>query len=280
MDYCRPKTLDAALAMLGEGCWQPLAGGTDFYPGLGDGPIRAPVLDITALSALRTIEMRPEGWRIGALATWTDLLRADLPAAFDALKAAAREVGSAQIQNRATLAGNLCNASPAADGVPALLILDAAVELTSHGGTRSLPLASFITGNRRTLRRDDELVTAITVPRAAAGGVSRFLKLGARRYLVISITMVAARLARGGGGRLAAAALSVGACSAVAQRLPVAEAALLGQPCEAGLARRLSADHLAGLTPIDDIRATADYRRHATLEALRRCVAACLEASP
>ena len=153
-------------------------------------------------------------------------MAAPLPGGFDALKAAAREVGSVQIQNRGTVAGNLCNASPAADSVPPLLALDAGVELTSPRGARLMPLADFILGNRRPSGAD-EILTAILVPRTI-DGPSAFLKLGARRYLVISIAMVAAALERDGDGAIAEARIAVGSCSAVAQRLPAARARLIG----------------------------------------------------
>ncbi|TIX56479.1 MAG: xanthine dehydrogenase family protein subunit M, partial [Mesorhizobium sp.] len=129
--YAKPTTVDEALALLGEASWRILAGGTDFYPAQGAKPFRENVLDINGLAALRGIAETEDHWVIGARTTWTDLVRHPLPAAFDALKQAAREVGSVQIQNVASIAGNLCNASPAADGVPALLILDAEVELRS-----------------------------------------------------------------------------------------------------------------------------------------------------
>ena len=209
---------------------------------------------------------------IGARASWSDVLRADLPPSFDALKLAAREVGSIQIQNRGTVAGNLCNASPAADGVPPLLTLDASVELASADGVRVLPLDDFILGNRKTARRPDELVTAILVPKPAHAARASFLKLGARKYLVISIVM-AAGLLEVKEGRVAAARIAVGACSAVAQRLPALEAALVGQPAGPGLAGLAAGEHLAGLAPIDDIRADAGYRREAALVLVKRCLA-------
>ncbi|TIP38393.1 MAG: xanthine dehydrogenase family protein subunit M, partial [Mesorhizobium sp.] len=119
--YAKPTTVDEALALLGEDRWRILAGGTDFYPAQGAKPFRDNILDINGLAELRGIEETDEYWWIGARTTWTDIVRLPLPPAFDALKSAAREVGSVQIQNVASIAGNLCNASPAADGVPALL---------------------------------------------------------------------------------------------------------------------------------------------------------------
>jgi CO/xanthine dehydrogenase FAD-binding subunit len=193
-----------------------------------------------------------------------------LPPAFDALKQAAREVGSPQIQNVASVAGNLCNASPAADGVPGLLVLDAEVELRSAIATRHLPLPDFILGNRRTALQPGEMVTAIRVPKPAAG-TSAFVKLGARRYLVISIAMVAARLVVDN-GRVTEAAISVGSCSAVARRLAGVETALLGLPRDGGLAGAIQSAPMTELSPIADVRGSAEYRLDAVREIVARAV--------
>ena len=186
------------------------------------------------------------------------------------MKLAAREVGSIQIQNAGTIAGNLCNASPAADGVPPLLVLDAEVELTSRSGPRRVPVSDFITGNRRTWRRPDELLTAIIIPRRYEHAASTFLKLGARRYLVISIAMVSAAIATDDAGRVAWAGIAVGACSAVAKRLPDLETVLIGAPAKAGIGALVRPEHLRPLSPIDDIRATASYRQEAVLTLVAR----------
>lgn len=275
--YLRPGALAEALEALAERSLTPLAGGTDLYPTQANLAAwnRAPdldILDISALPELRGIEERGDRWRLGALTTWTELLEAGLPGWYDGLRLAAREVGGRQIQNRGTLAGNLCNASPAADGVPPLLALDARVELAGRGGRRQLPLADFLLGSRRTARRADELVVALEVPKPAAPARSTFLKLGARRYLVISIVMVAATL-EVEDGRIAAARLAVGSCSAAARRLPELEAALSGRPCDASLAETVAPEHLAALSPIDDARASAAYRGEAALVLVRRALA-------
>jgi CO/xanthine dehydrogenase FAD-binding subunit len=268
-DYLRPTSLDQALQALARP-WTVLAGGTDFYPARVGRAIDENVLDITAISALRGIAAGSDGWRLGATTTWSELLAAELPPLFDGLKQAAREVGGRQIQNAGTLAGNLCNASPAADGVPPLLALDAEVELAGRAGARRLPLSTFITGNRRTVLAPGELLVAIHVPRPARPSRSAFLKLGARRYLVISITMAAGTLEIED-DRIAAARIAVGACSAVAQRLPALESALLGAPLDGDeLANRVEAGQLAPLSPIDDVRGSAAYRRDAVATVLRR----------
>ena len=275
-DYTRPASLDEALKALARPGTRILSGGTDFYPSLGDKFASGPILDISAIRELSGIAIGPGKIRIGARATWTEIIRSDLPRAFDALKAAAREVGSIQIQNAGTVAGNLCNASPAADGVPPLLALDAEVEIRAAGtAPRKLPLSQFIADYRRTVLRPGEMVSAVIVPRTIEGP-SAFLKLGARRYLVISIAMVAAIVEQGTDGRIARARIAVGACSAVARRMAEVEAALIGAVAETGVSKGITEKHLLGLTPIDDLRATSAYRRDAALTLIRRAVETCI----
>ncbi|MFE0016292.1 FAD binding domain-containing protein [Mesorhizobium sp. NPDC059054] len=277
--YAKPATFDEALTLLDETSWRVLAGGTDFYPSQGNRPIRENILDINGIVTLRGVAENETHWLIGARTTWADIIRQSLPSAFEALKHAAREVGSPQIQNVASVAGNLCNASPAADGVPALLVLDADVELRSSEATRYLPLADFILGNRRTARRPNELVTAIRVPKTSAAGTSGFVKLGARRYLVISIAMVAARLVIED-GIVQQAAIAVGACSAVATRLSHVEKALVGRTLDGSLADIIQATPMPQLAPIDDVRGSAAYRLNAAREIVARAIQAAACQSP
>jgi CO/xanthine dehydrogenase FAD-binding subunit len=266
----RPATLEEALARLGAGA-RPLAGGTDLMAGAGEAGYAAALVDLSRLAELRGVAREAGEIRIGGAATWSEIARAPLPPAFDALKAAAREIGAIQIQNRGTIGGNLCNASPAADGVPPLLALEAEVELASPRGRRRLPLAEFLQGPRRTALAGDEILAAVVCPAPPEGMRSAFLKLGARRYLVISIVMVAVALDIET-GRVRAARIAVGACSPVALRLSAAERALEGAPARPGLGQRLAAEHFAVLSPIDDLRADAAYRRAAALTLTRRAV--------
>src|ERR1700722_4997220 len=269
--YARPSKLDDALGLLAKSGARIIAGGTDVYPGAGEGSLQADYVDVSNISALRGVSVDVACVRIGAATTWSDIARADLPPSFDALKVAARDVGAVQIQNRGTIAGNLCNASSAADGAPPLLILDAEVELASRRGTRRLALDVFINGARRTLLAPDEVMTAIITPLPSRTMRSAFFKLGARRYLVISIAMVAVALDVVE-GIVRDARIAIGACSAVAQRMRRAEQRLIGAPASSGLGRSIEADDLAGLSPIDAIRASADYRRDAAFTLLRRAV--------
>jgi CO/xanthine dehydrogenase FAD-binding subunit len=267
--YLRPASLQQAFEALAARSLTVLAGGTDYFPSRVGRSAAADVLDITAIAGLRGIRASATGWRIGATTTWTEVIETRLPPLFHALKLAAREVGGMQIQNAGTVAGNLCNASPAADGVPALLALDASVELSSALGDRVMPLSEFIIGPRRTARRADELVSAVLIPRPKSPARSHFLKLGARKYLLISIAMVAATI-EADGRRVRAARIAVGACSAVAQRLPALEQELQGQALDRGLGACANTQHLQPLAPVDDLRASAEYRLDAALTLVRR----------
>lgn len=270
--------LSRALERLAAGTCTVVAGGTDVYPARVGLPAPASLLDLTRVAGLRGIELAADHWRIGAATPWAEVVRAGLPPALDALVQAAVDVGGPQVQNRGTVGGNLCQASPASDGMPVLLALEASVELASVRGRRTLPLADFAIGARCTARAPDELLIAVRVPYDATQTArSRFLKLGARRYLVISIAMVAVSVAFDAGGSARRVGAAVGACSAVARRLPALESALIGTPRAAleGAATDALRDPamLAPLDPIDDVRGTAAYRLDAAATLLRRAFA-------
>ena len=270
--FLQPRTLQEAVELFAAHGGMLVAGGTDVFPAQGERPPPETVIDLSRVADLKGIRVAGDHVRIAGGVTWSELIAADLPRAFDGLKAASREVGSIQIQNRGTIAGNLCNASPAADGVPPLLALDAAVELTSGNGVRRLQLADFILGNRRTALRRGEILSAVLIPRALADAGSAFLKLGARRYQVISIVMVAAIIARRPDGAVRAARVAVGAASAVARRLRELEDRLVGACPATRLSSLIAADDLAGLAPIDDVRGSAAYRVEAARELVGRAV--------
>ena len=282
MQYLTARTVDEALEALHRGADLPpserpklLSGGTDLYPALRDGPAPRNLIDLSKVANLQGIKAAEQGWRIGAACRWSDLVKTPLPPCFDGLKAAAREVGSVQIQNAGTIAGNLCNASPAADGVPPLMSLDASVELQSIRGRRMLLLSEFLQGPRQTALEADEIMVAVHIPSRSLDARGAFLKLGARRYLVISICMVAVMIAPDVNGHVAEARVAVGACSAVAQRLTNLEQRLQGAPMDGvALAARVDEADAAALTPIDDIRSEAAYRRIAALELTRRALKA------
>lgn len=281
MTYLRPHLLEDALQWLATERPLVMAGCTDIYPTTQAPSLDGPLLDITALESLRGITMA-DGWRrFGAATTWDDVLQADLPPAYRMLKQAAHEIGAVQIQVSGTIGGNLCTASPAADSVPCLMALDAEVELASVGDNRRLPLATFLTGPRQTALRPDELLVAIHVPDHAEAGVSGFAKLGARRYLVISIAMVAVRLTVED-GCITGAAVSIGSCAPVATRQGQLESLLIG--CQPDRIGSLAAEAMPliadSLSPIDDVRASAGYRRRAAAELAWRTIGSlCAEAA-
>jgi CO/xanthine dehydrogenase FAD-binding subunit len=265
--YLQPERLvDAARMLSDDPSLLIVAGATDVYPALtsrvgwGGAKTLPPILDLSRVAELRGIEDRGDHWRIGAMTTWTDIVKADLPQLFDGLKAAAREIGGVQIQNRGTIAGNLCTASPAGDSIPCLLALDAEVECVGGVAFR-VPLDKFITGYRKSALAEGEFVTGVRIPKRAGRG--HFLKLGARRYLVISIAMVAGVFDVADDGRVVQARLAVGACAPVAQRLPRLEARMVGERIGS---IRPEADDLAHLAPIDDVRASGAYRKAAALQ--------------
>jgi CO/xanthine dehydrogenase FAD-binding subunit len=284
--YLRPQSLTSALTALSQDLvlqdhdaaerLSVLAGATDCYPAATTRqawfqPNPQKILDLSGISELRGLRQDHTGMWIGALTTWTDLLEAPLPPAFAALKQAARQVGGVQIQNRGTLVGNICNASPAADGVPPLLALDARVEIASLSATRQMHLSAFILGNRKTALRPGEIVSAVHIPAPQLHEKSVFLKLGARHYLVISIASVAANIVLDKEDHIASARIVAGACSAVPQRLHALENDLAGCPSRQASAA-VTAAHLAGLDPIDDIRASASYRRQAATVLVKRAL--------
>jgi CO/xanthine dehydrogenase FAD-binding subunit len=270
MSYIAATQLSQALDVLALGPAEVIAGGTDWFPAMGERVFDGTLLDVTRILDLNGVTETSQGWRIGATTTWSDIIRADLPPAFDGLKQAAREVGSVQIQNTGTIAGNLCNASPAADGVPPLLTLEAEVELTSAHGQRRMALGDFLKGVRQTERQPNELLTAIYVPKQPSGARSAFFKLGSRRYLVISITMVSVVVALEE-GRIVAAKIAIGAASAVAQRMIVLEGKLVGlTPDE--LAGAITAEDFDALSPITDIRGSDQYRQEAVVTATHRAM--------
>jgi len=269
LKYFRPDKLEDALVALNEYPLTLLAGGTDFYPARVGGPITEKVLDLTGIQDLRSIQQTDEGFSLGALTTWTDIVQAELPSAFDGLKKAAKTIGGVQTQNAGTLCGNICNASPAADSVPNLMVLDAKVVLKSMQGVRTLSMEEFILGNRKTAKKQDELVSNILVPHPGKNAFGNFEKLGARAYLVISIVMVGVVAELNEQDEILNLKVAVGACSPVAQRLRLLEKECVGQRLKS---IEIHPKHLELLDPIDDVRASVNYRNAVVPELLKRAI--------
>jgi CO/xanthine dehydrogenase FAD-binding subunit len=258
-----PRSLADALRMLrDEGPLVPMAGCTDLYVALNFGTLEdTRFLNLWRLAPLRTIAARDDGLSIGALATYTDIIRSPLVGKrLPMLTAAAREIGAAQIQNRGTIGGNVANASPAGDTLPVLAVADAVVVLASASGTRRVPFASFYTGYRRSVRLPDELIVALEIPRVR--GRQWFKKVGTRAAQAISkVVMAAVGPARGDRPRLA-----LGSVAPTVIRLPRTEAALAEGASIAAVQQTLVNE----IAPIDDARSTAEYRRRVAANLLAR----------
>jgi len=258
--YYRPENINDAITTLSKGELTIAAGCTDLFPKTQEDSLGRNILDISAIKSLKSITIEKEFRRIGSGVTWTDLENEELPNCYDMLKECSLQVGSRQIQNLGTIGGNLCNASPAADGVPCLLSLDASVELISTNGKRILKLDDFIKGSRNTELKKNEILSAILIPEKAERGHSSFVKLGARKYLVISIAMVACKINLDG-DIISDIAISIGSCSAVARRLGELENTLIGKNVNSDLTQDIyNFDYKNHISPINDIRGTDAYR--------------------
>jgi CO/xanthine dehydrogenase FAD-binding subunit len=253
-----PRSLGEALRLLrDEGPLVPLAGCTDVYVGLHFGTVpQQRFLDLQGLRALRGLRLRGDTLVIGALATYTEILRSPLVRRrLPILAEASRWVGSPQIQNRGTLGGNVANASPAGDTLPVLAVAEATVVLRSLDDERRVPFGSFYTGYRRTVMRPDELIVAIEVP--PVEGRQWFRKVGTRAAQAISKVVMAAVRAR-------RPRVALGSVAPTVVRVPRTEAVLAagGELAEA------QAVLVEEIQPIDDLRSTAAYRRRVSANLL------------
>jgi len=268
--FVAARTLEDALAALSAATEDTrlLAGGTDLVVEMESGRTRPDlVVDLGSLRELRGVRETDEGLVIGAGTTCSEILRsaAALQHA-DLLVAAAREVGAVQIQNRATIGGNLGTASPAADMVPVLFALGARVRLRSLAGGRELAIEDFVTGYRTTARRSDELIESVALPRRPTGERRAFRKVGTRRAQSISKVVVA--LAVGPRGR--DARIAAGSVAERTVRLHALEAALAHGLDEVAIPAAVSRALATDVRPRDDVRSTAHYRRAVLARLLAR----------
>lgn len=260
LQILEPRTLAEALRMLrDEEGVVPLAGATDLYVGLNFGTLEPRrFVNLWGLGPLRRIVVRGDTLSIGALATYTAMIRSrQVQRRLPMLAQAARAVGGMQIQNRGTLGGNIANASPAGDTLPVLAAADAMVVLRSASGERRVPFTGFYTGYRASLRRSDELITAVDV--GPVEGTQWFRKVGTRAAQSISKVVMAA--VRGPAPRIA-----LGSVAPTVLRLTRTERALAGGTSieeAAGIAE-------SEIQPIDDLRSTAGYRRRVVANLVRR----------
>src|ERR1700689_796881 len=258
-----PDSLQAAVSLLAEdpGGWLPIAGGTDVMVQYAAGKLSSrKLLSIWNLPELRQIEVLPNEIHIGAGCTYADLRKHEVVRReFPLLARAARWTGGSATQNRGTIGGNIVNASPAADSLPALLVYDAELILVSVRGERRLPYAGFHTGYKKTLLATDELVQAICLPRRFAAYFSHARKVGARHSQAISKVCIAA-LGRLGDGVVLDIRIALGSVAPVPLRLRETEQGVKGKVIYSELLLLARGAVIAEIRPIDDIRSTARYR--------------------
>jgi CO/xanthine dehydrogenase FAD-binding subunit len=266
------RTLDEALALLAHDppLWRPFAGGTDLMVLLATGTLtHQQFVSIWGIAELRHISTTPDAVVIGGLATFTDLVRSDLVRAeFPLLHQAAGEIGSVANQNRATLAGNIANASPAADAPPALLVYDAELELASVRGRRRVSYETFHRGYKQMDLGHDELIVAIRLPRRSGRWVQHYRKVGARRAQAIA-KICFAGAAEMRDGRAADMRLAFGSVAPTVVRATQTEAALRGVDLTEQSVESAMESLAADLSPIDDIRSTARYRQRVAANLLK-----------
>ena len=262
MQVFRPSTLDEALHIRAEHPEaRPIQGGTDVMVELTFGHARPEaLLDLSELAELRGASEDDGVLRLGAGLTYTEAMQPHIAARLPALAEASRTVGSPQIRNRGTIGGNLGTASPAGDALPPLLVERAEVELASVRGARTMPLEEFLLGVKRTALEPDELVTAVRV--RPSGGAQTFAKVGPRNAMVIAVCSLAVVVDTAAGE--VRAAFGSGAVTARHVVVPLAEAAELPERV------------VGAASPIDDVRGTADYRRHALRVLATRTLERCL----
>jgi len=258
-----PASLDDALALIGgePGLWQPFAGGTDLMVLLESGKLpHRNYVNIWPLPELRGIEITNDYVTLGALTTYTDVQANDvLQREFPMLCQAASETGGLAIQNRGTLGGNIINASPAADSPPALLAYDAEIELISRGSSRWIAYDGFHTGYKQMTMRSDELLARIRLPRSTATLKHYYRKVGTRKAQAISKVCFAG-VAQVEGARVTEARIVLGSVAPVVLRCKQTEDAIRGHELNDETMKLARETLMREISPIDDVRSTADYR--------------------
>ena len=258
-----PASLDDALALIGgePGVWQPFAGGTDLMVLLESGKLpHRNYVNIWPLPELRGIEITNDYVTLGALTTYTDVQANDvLQREFPMLCQAASETGGLAIQNRGTLGGNIINASPAADSPPALLAYDAEIELISRGSSRWIAYDGFHTGYKQMTMRSDELLARIRLPRSTATLKHYYRKVGTRKAQAISKVCFAG-VAQVEGARVTEARIVLGSVAPVVLRCKQTEDAIRGHELNDETMKLARETLMREISPIDDVRSTADYR--------------------
>jgi len=262
--YAAPTSVEEAQALLASDADAAVfAGATDLVPQIRAGrPEPSVAIDLKKIDQLMAVSKNGETWTVGAAAPTSDLTRdAAFTAELPGLSYAAGLIGSDQIQNRSSLGGNLCNGSPAADSVPAMVVNDARAVIAGSNGTRTIPVADVVTGPGQTSLGDDEFLIEIEVDQPAANTSDAYLRMIPRTEMDIAIVGAAARITVDDAGNCTAASIALGAVAPTVVRVPDAEAALVGGPITEESLAAVAAAASAACNPIDDKRGTIDYRK-------------------
>ena len=275
--YSAPETLQDALNIKGESGADArlVAGGTDLILRMRDRVFSPKLLLDLGRVALDRVSCAEGEMRIGSYTTLSGILaNAEIETYFPALAESCRQFAGPPIRNRATIGGNIANASPAADLVPPLLAYDAKIALVSATGDRVLALTEFFTGPGETVMRDDEILTEIRLPLMPPDSAACFIKLGQRRSMAISMVNLCARLSLDTNGVVTVARIALGAVAPTPRRAVAAEALLTGTNLFPELLDQAAQQASQEMAPISDVRASGDYRRRMTTVLVRRALTA------
>jgi len=277
-DFYSPKTLTEAYDFLEKKGGKVIAGGTDVIPQMSNGRFQTNLLiDISYLSELSYIKQEDDLIQIGGLTNYSLMINsALLQTSAPLLVEAAASVGAIQTQNRGTLGGNIGNASPAGDMLPPLLVLDAVVTLTNRMGERQVPLSEFLLGPGKTALSPGEIIHHISFKKLDPETRSTFIKSGNRKGMAISVVNTAFLIVIDSSESVEDIRISLGAVAPTPIRCPKAEAVLIGKKITQALLEETAAMAATECSPITDIRASADYRRHAAEVLVQRGLQQCL----
>ena len=271
-DFLRPKTLLELTGVLAETSGSVLAGGTDIIPKMRRAQFAPSTLvDVSRIDELRFIREDDQRIFIGAMTTHQEIADSALLADVNpALVAAALSVGCEQTRNRGTLGGNIANASPSADTIPPLLVIDADIHLLQISGERTIPLDDFLVSAGKTKLLPGELIHSVSFqPLSGAWGVA-FMKLGKRNGMAISVVSAAAGIELSSDGKISKARLCLGSVAPRVVRSHKAEERLIGHPPKPQILDQAARSCLEDIAPISDIRSSAEYRNHSAVIIARR----------
>ena len=265
MRYFAPTTLDEAVGLLAaEPASKVFAGATDVIPQMRSGrPEPSALVDLKKIERLVSVSKDANHWTVGAATPTVRLTEdAEFTAELPGLSEAAGLIGSDQVQSRSTLGGNLCNASPAADSVPAMVVNGVRAVIASGSGTRTVLVEAVPTGPGRTSLAPGEFIVEFEIDRPPALTGDAYLRFIPRTEMDIAVVGAAVRLTLDGSGKVTAAAVALGAVAPTVVRVPVAEQALVGNAIDDAVLAAVATAASAACNPIDDKRGTIAYRRH------------------